>query len=143
MAGGVVGMGVGDEAELPLPAGIQPEVQLREEYSPIENYLQITLVWEFLGTVASGITGGENGTPDENGTPAAAQDSISRGWVSSAIPRSIRRTQFLGEPFADLYCPGGMKSNPITIVVRCPVLGYNLSGAPTSEHEFTSFVQKG
>ena len=71
MAGGVVGMGVGDEAELPLPAGIQPEVQLREEYSPIENYLQITLVWEFLGTVGSGITSGDNGTPDENGTPAA------------------------------------------------------------------------
>ena len=36
-----------------------------------------------------------------------------------------------------------MGSKPIAIVVRCPVLGYNLSRAPTSEHEFTSFVQKG
>ena len=41
MARSMVGMGMGDEARLPLAEGVQPEVQLGEVHSPVENYLQV------------------------------------------------------------------------------------------------------
>ena len=44
MAGGVVGVGVGNQAGFLLPKGVQPQVYLWEIYAAFKYYLQYTQV---------------------------------------------------------------------------------------------------